>query len=81
MRYRPPSARQQRDWTALSGSSRTADGDATSLLAYLIAGPAVYGGIGYLVDQWLGTRFGVGIGILLGMALSLYVVWLRYGRR
>lgn len=81
MRYRPPSARQQTDWKALEGSARTSDGEATSIIAYLISGPLVYGGLGYLLDRWLDTRFLVGVGVLVGMALALYVVWLRYGRR
>ena len=31
------------------------------------------------LDQLLGTGFLVVVGILAGMALSLYVIWLRYG--
>lgn len=52
---------------------------ATSVTAYLIAGPVVFGGAGRALDQWLGTTFGTVIGLLVGMTLSLYVVWLRYG--
>ena len=52
---------------------------ATSVTAYLIAGPVGFGGIGYLLDHWLGTGFLVVVGLLVGMALSLYVIWLRYG--
>lgn len=81
MRYRPPSARKKTDWKALEGSTRTADGEATSLVAYLISGPLVYGGLGYFLDRWLGTAFLAGLGALLGICLALYVVWLRYGRR
>ena len=52
---------------------------ATSVTAYLISGPVVFGGAGRGLDNWLGTGFFTVIGLLTGMALSLYVVWLRYG--
>lgn len=52
---------------------------AWSVTAYLLSGPLLYGGIGYALDYWLGTSFLVLIGILAGMALSLYMVWFRYG--
>lgn len=52
---------------------------ATSVTAYLISGPVVFGGAGWGLDHWLGTGFLTVIGLLVGMALSLYVVWLRYG--
>jgi len=48
-------------------------------VAYLISGPLVYGGIGYLLDRWLGTTWIVGVGIVGGMALSLYLIWFKYG--
>ena len=48
-------------------------------VAYLITGPLIYGGIGYLLDRWLGTTWIVGVGIVGGMALSLYLIWFRYG--
>lgn len=48
--------------------------------AYLISGPVVYAGIGWLLDSWLGTSFLLPVGLLAGMAMSLYIVWLRYGK-
>ncbi|WP_116112785.1 AtpZ/AtpI family protein [Austwickia chelonae] len=53
--------------------------DASSILSYLFSGPLTFGGIGYGLDYWLGTTFVVAIGILLGIAMSIYVIWLRYG--
>jgi hypothetical protein len=47
--------------------------------SYLLAGPLVYGGIGWLLDRWLGTAFLLPVGIVGGMALSLYLIWFRYG--
>ncbi len=52
---------------------------ATSVTAYLISGPVVFGGAGWGLDHWLDTGFFILIGLLGGMALSLYVIWLRYG--
>ena len=53
---------------------------AWTVLAYLLSGPLLYGGLGWLADRWLGTSpVFVLIGILGGMALALYVVWVRYG--
>jgi len=48
-------------------------------IAYLISGPLIYGGLGYLLDRWLGTNWIVGAGIVGGMVLSLYLIWFRYG--
>lgn len=58
-----------------------AEAAAWTVLSYLITGPLLYGGLGWLLDQWLGTGFFVGLGIVGGMALSLYVVYVRYGTR
>jgi len=53
---------------------------AWTVLAYLITGPLFYGGLGWLLDAWLGTEpVFVLVGILGGMALALYLVWVRYG--
>ncbi len=47
--------------------------------AYLLSGPLVYGGLGWLADRWLGTGFLLPAGLVAGMALSLYLIWFRYG--
>lgn len=52
---------------------------ATSVTAYLISGPATFGFLGWLADRWLDTSFLIVVGLLVGMALSLYVILLRYG--
>lgn len=53
---------------------------AWTVLAYLLTGPLLYGGLGWLADRWLGTEpIFVLVGIVGGMALALYVVWVRYG--
>lgn len=52
---------------------------ATDVLAYLLSGPLLFGGAGLALDHWLDITLFVVIGLLAGMALSLYVIWLRYG--
>lgn len=52
---------------------------ATDVIAYLIAGPLLFGGAGYLLDHWLNITLFVVLGLLGGMALSMYIIWLRYG--
>lgn len=58
--------------------SREAD-DAWRALSYLITGPLTFGGIGWLIDRWAGTGWLTPVGIVGGMALSLYLIWFRYG--
>ncbi|MCE1179953.1 MAG: hypothetical protein LWW86_13125 [Micrococcales bacterium] len=63
------------------GPSPTAQADAmgATIIAYLVTGPALFGGIGFGLDRLLDTAFITPIGVVAGMALSLYVIWLRYG--
>jgi ATP synthase protein I len=51
-----------------------------AVIAYLLGGPLTFGGIGWLLDLALGTSFLLPVGVVVGMVLSLYVIWLRYGR-
>ena len=55
--------------------------DAYAVLSYLISGVILYGGLGWLVDWWLGTRGFVAVGIVLGAAGGIAAVWLRYSKR
>jgi len=55
-------------------------GTGWSITSTLIAGMLAWGGIGYLVDRLLGTQVFAGIGIVLGGAGGVYIVYLRYGR-
>ncbi|WP_068262521.1 AtpZ/AtpI family protein [Janibacter limosus] len=71
-------ARYQPDPTAPHPAAAS-DAMAATVLAHLITGPILYGAIGWLLDRWLGTSVLVVVGIVGGMALSLYVIWLRYG--
>jgi hypothetical protein len=53
----------------------------TKVVGYMLAGPLFYGGIGWALDHWLGTAFLLPVGIVGGVALSLYLIWFRYGSR
>ena len=50
-----------------------------SILGTLLAGVLAWGGIGWLLDRWLGTSFLVAVGILVGAAGAFYLIIKRYG--
>ena len=56
-------------------------GKAWSIIGTLLAGLAVWGGIGFLVDRLTGLH-GVflGIGLVVGAIGGVYLVVMRYGR-
>lgn len=56
-----------------------ADSLGSTILAYLITGPVVFGLVGWGLEALTGWRVFVVLGILVGMALALYVIWVRYG--
>lgn len=44
----------------------------------LLTATAVWGGLGWLVDRWLGTApWALAVGLILGFALGTYVVFRR----
>lgn len=69
----------------MAGSSRDGAwagfGTGWTITSTLLAGIAVWGGIGYLVDRLAGTSVFVAAGIVLGAACGIYIVYLRYGKR
>lgn len=76
----PPTPAQPRpEHPVLAAGKFASDQMASTVIAYLLTGPALFGGLGWLLDRWLGTGFIVLVGLLGGMAMSLYVIWLRYG--
>ena len=52
---------------------------AWSITSYLIAGALMGALAGHGLDRLFDTHFIVGIGLVVGKALTLYYVWLRYG--
>ena len=55
-------------------------GDPWHAFGYIVSGVAIYGFLGWLVDQWLETEFVVAIGIIVGAALGIYLTFSRFNR-
>ncbi|MFI6501057.1 AtpZ/AtpI family protein [Nonomuraea typhae] len=53
---------------------------AWSIPSYLLAGMAIYGGAGWLLDRWLGLSALFPIGVVVGVVLAAYLVYRKYGR-
>ncbi len=62
---RPPSRGADQGWAVLST---------------MISGLVVFGGIGWLLDGWLDSRLWAPVGMIVGMALGIYAVVMRFGR-
>jgi F0F1-type ATP synthase assembly protein I len=61
-------------------SHATGMNEGLRVLSYLIAGVALYGGLGWLADHLLGTAFWLPLGIVLGAAFAVYTIIRRFGR-
>ena len=59
-------------------ASKGAD-EGWALLSTLISGFVIFGGIGWVLDQWWGTRLMTPIGLVVGMGLSIYAVVMQFG--
>lgn len=58
-----------------------ANADPASLIATFLGGPALYGGLGWLLDRGLGFQaLFLPIGFALGLAGAIYLIYLRYVR-
>ncbi len=52
-----------------------------AITSTLVAGIAFVGGLGYLLDRLLDTGSGfTALGIVLGAASAIYIVYLRFGK-
>jgi F0F1-type ATP synthase assembly protein I len=51
-----------------------------AMIATLVSGPAVWGGIGYLLDRVTGASVLTPIGVVVGFVTAIYIVYVRYGR-
>ena len=51
-----------------------------AVLSTLISGFVIFGGIGWLLDEWWGTRLMTPIGLIVGMSLGIYAVVMQFGR-
>ena len=64
-----------------AGPERRGSGADTgwSIIGTMISGMAVWGGAGWLLDRWLDIVVFFPVGIILGMAVAIYLVVKRYG--
>jgi F0F1-type ATP synthase assembly protein I len=53
---------------------------AWGIVSLLLSGVIAWGGIGWLVDRWLGTKLFLPVGIVVGAAAAFYLVIRRYGQ-
>lgn len=53
--------------------------DGMVALSYIIAGVVFYGGLGWLGDHFLHTSWLLPVGLILGLACSVYLIIKRYG--
>ena len=62
-------------------SSPPDSGAGMQAISYLIGGMLVWGGIGWLVDRWIGTtnHIAMGIGTVVGAAAGVYLIARRFG--
>ena len=51
-----------------------------TVFSYLLAGMLVYGGLGWLIAHWTGLSLFFPLGMLFGLALTIWLVIYRYGR-
>ena len=51
-----------------------------TIFGYLISGMLVYGGLGWLIAHWTRHPLIVPLGMLAGLAFSVWLVIYRYGR-
>jgi len=63
-----------------AGSGRKGEQDAWGAFGLVVSGVLVWGVVGGLLGRWLDSRIPVLVGLLVGMAAGLYLVWFRYGR-
>lgn len=63
-----------------SAGGRKGEQDAWGAFGLMVSGVAVWGGVGWLVSEWLDNRVFLMLGLLLGMGAALYLVWFKYGR-
>ncbi len=61
------------------GPPASGGADPWSIVAYLLSGMLIWGGAGWLLDRWLETSFLVLVGLLLGTALAIYLIYIRLG--
>ena len=57
------------------------EGAMFTIIAYLLAGLLLWGGVGMFLDHLLGLNFLVVIGFLVGLVSAMYLIYLRFIRQ
>ncbi|TDD85639.1 AtpZ/AtpI family protein [Actinomadura rubrisoli] len=53
---------------------------AWSMPAYLLSGMFIWGGLGWLLSKWTGLVWFTPIGLIIGVVLAIYLVYVKFGR-
>lgn len=69
-----------RDPDGVREATRRTQDAAWSAFSLVVSGVVVWGLAGWAVSAWLDARWPLMVGLLVGMAGGLTLVWLRYGR-
>lgn len=56
-----------------------ATGDGMVVLSYILAGLIFYGGLGWLGDRYFNISWLLPLGLILGLATSIYLIIKRFG--
>jgi ATP synthase protein I len=63
------------------GQGSPREGTGWSIVSYLVGGMLLYGGIGWLIARWTHIEALIGVGILVGIGLSLALIIFRFTRQ
>ncbi|WP_030169444.1 hypothetical protein [Spirillospora albida] len=53
---------------------------AWSAPSYLLSGMLIWGGLGWLLTKWTGWIGFTPIGLVIGIVLAIYLIYVKYGR-
>jgi ATP synthase protein I len=56
------------------------EGTGWAIVSYMVGGMLLYGGIGWLIGRWTHIEALTGVGIVLGIGLSLALIIFRFAR-
>jgi ATP synthase protein I len=58
-------------------SAQPRESDGYRILSYMLGGMILYGGIGWLIGHWTGLSFLFPVGMLVGLALGIWLIIFR----
>lgn len=53
---------------------------AWSVPSTLLSGMFIWGGLGWLLSKWTGQTWITPVGLIIGVVLAIYLVYVKYGR-